>query len=244
MPLTAGGDANLFVSFDVPFPTGHSYTYKQDENDGVEVFYMTSGTYGYCGLNHTASAGCTLYLSVTAFESTEYRVAVLDTASPDGTACAAGCAWKQIGDGECQPQCNVTSCYDDRGDCDARGPDETGGVGSSALHCHADCKPEWKDDGFCDAACFNAKCGWDGADCGAHDTHTHKRHRRQFHTQSSLPHGWLQGRPHCVVLHPAHPPLRCACVPPVCCACVRAVCAPQAARAVPTTASALSLIHI
>ena len=164
VPTTAGGNPNLFLSFNVPFPTGHNYTYKQDD-DGVELFYMTASTYGYCGLNHTAGDGCTLFLSVTAFESTEYHVAVLDVASPDGTACAPGCAWAQLGDGECQLQCNVSSCYDDRGDC-SRGA--LAGVMSdtSGLHCQASCKPEWRDDGFCDAACFNAKCEWDGADCG------------------------------------------------------------------------------
>jgi len=161
VPTTSGGNPNLFLSFDVPFPTGHEYTFKQDDT-GVEVFYMTASTFGFCGLNHTESAGCTLYLSVTAFESTEYNVVVLDTGSPNGTACAPGCAWKQLGDGDCQPQCNVTSCFDDRGDCTAAPSD----VDDSGLHCQASCKVEWRDDGFCDAACFNAKCEWDGADCG------------------------------------------------------------------------------
>ena len=84
VPLTAGGNPNLFVSFDVPFPTGHAYTYKQDETDGVEVFYMTSATYGYCGLNHTEGAGCTLFLSVTV----RPPVATLGTCPPIASAIA------------------------------------------------------------------------------------------------------------------------------------------------------------
>ena len=166
VPTTTGGNPNLFLSFDVPFPVGHNYTYKQDDT-GVEVFYMTSATYGYCGANYRPWAGCTLYLSVTAYESTEYHVAVLDTESPKGTACADGCAWKMLGDGECQPQCNVTSCYHDRGDCEANPVNSNGDpLDDAGLHCRADCKKEWRDDGFCDAACFNAKCHWDGNDCG------------------------------------------------------------------------------
>ena len=35
-PLPSPPDPNLYVSFDVPFPTGHNYTYKQDTL-GVEV---------------------------------------------------------------------------------------------------------------------------------------------------------------------------------------------------------------
>jgi hypothetical protein len=110
VPLEAderGGDPNLFLSFDVPFPTGHDYAYKQD-GTGVEVFEMTQGTYGYCGDNYTSGAPCTLYLSVTAFETSTYHLVVLDTASEGGTLCADGCAWKQLGDGECQLQCNVS----------------------------------------------------------------------------------------------------------------------------------------
>ena len=126
---------------------------------------MTADTYGYCGTNHTRGSGCTLYLSVTAYETSEYELVVMDIASPDGTACADGCAWKQLGDGDCQPQCNNTACYHDRGDCD-RGHYVEEEADDSALHCRADCKAEWRDDGFCDSACFNAKCAWDGADCG------------------------------------------------------------------------------
>ena len=105
------GDPNLFLSFDTPFPTGHNYTYKQDSKGGVEIFHMTSGTYGYCGVGARAwqvSKGCMLYLSVTAFESSAYNLVVMDIAHPNGTACAAGCDWKQLGDGVCNPQCNVS----------------------------------------------------------------------------------------------------------------------------------------
>ena len=115
------GDPNLYVSFDVPFPTGHNYTYKQD-NAGVEVFYMTSGTYGYCGGPGSsgggggAPGGCTLYLAVTAYETSSYNLVVMDTGRPEGTSCAEGCAWKQLGDGRCQPACNNTACFDDCGD--------------------------------------------------------------------------------------------------------------------------------
>ena len=197
VPMT--GDPSLYVAFDVPFPTGHNYTYKQDQTGArrrapsaprwprapplslappprcaprsapslpppppptgkVEVFYMTSGTFGYCqGSADPLHDGCTLYLSVTGQETSVYHVAVLDTASPNGTACAEGCAWRELGDGICQPQCNNTACFNDRGDCSA---------GAGRDTCRSACKPEWVDDGYCDVLCFTAMCQWDGNDCG------------------------------------------------------------------------------
>ena len=200
VPDEVGGDPNLFLSFSTPFPTGHNYTYKQDDRGGVEAFYMTQGTYGYCGrtadaadaagaagtagaagaagestvaataaaspVAGSAAGGCTLYLSVTAYESSSYHLVVFDTANPEGTACAAGCDWKQLGDGECQPQCDTSSCFFDRGDCAASAAGDATSS-ASAGGCKAGCKAdEWRNDGWCDPACFNAKCGWDGDDCG------------------------------------------------------------------------------
>ena len=123
---------------------------------------MTSETYGYCGQAPRRGAACTMYLSVTAFESSIYHIAVLRTGAHRETLCNEGCGWKQLGDGDCQLQCNVSSCFFDRGDCSR-------GLGASAesLHCKADCHyDEWRDDSFCDPQCYNAKCGWDGDDCG------------------------------------------------------------------------------
>ena len=158
------GDPDMYVSFDNRFPTGHNYSYVQDDV-AVDIFRITRGTFGFCGAKGTAAGGkvdpnaaCTLYVSVTGFEASKYHIVAYDVSDPKANhACADGCNWKSLGDGECQPQCNVASCYFDRGDC-TRGP--------NATHCRADCTREWLDDGYCDEACFNAKCGWDGDDCG------------------------------------------------------------------------------
>ena len=158
------GDPDMYVSFDNRFPTGHNYSYVQDDV-AVDIFRITRGTFGFCGAKGTAAGGkvdpnaaCTLYVSVTGFEASKYHIVAYDVSDPKANhACADGCNWKSLGDGECQPQCNVAACYFDRGDC-TRGP--------NATHCRADCTREWLDDGYCDEACFNAKCGWDGDDCG------------------------------------------------------------------------------
>jgi hypothetical protein len=157
------GDPDMYVSFDNRFPTGHNYSYVQDDV-AVDIFRITRGTFGFCGAKGTAAGGkvdpnaaCTLYVSVTGFEASTYHIVAYDVSDPKANhACADGCNWKSLGDGECQPQCNVAACYFDRGDC-TRGPDAT--------HCRADCTREWLDDGYCDEACFNANCNWDRRDC-------------------------------------------------------------------------------
>ena len=152
------GDPNLYIAFDIPFPTGHNYTYVQDNPALVEVFYMTAETFGYCQGGGSASAGCNMYLSITAIETSSYSLVVLDTGSPNGTACADGCAWKQLGDGMCQPQCNNSACFHDRDDCLL--------AAGAEPQCNRACKPEYLGDGYCDPACFNLLCSWDGNDCG------------------------------------------------------------------------------
>jgi len=182
------GDPNLYVDFDTPFPTGHSYTYKQDDQ-GPEVFYMTSQTFGYCApkegpkgpgsgigakmpkpvdfgrrlaVEDAAKKGCVVYLSVSASEDSDYHIVVYDTGG--NSACGAGCAWKQLGDGECQPQCMNDACFNDLGDCSR----PTDSDKNASSHCHSACSADWIGDGYCDAACFNAKCDFDGEDCGGH----------------------------------------------------------------------------
>ena len=71
--------------------------------------------------------------------------------------CSPGCEWRSIGDGECNLQCNVSSCFFDRQDC---------AVGATG--CPADCHPSWIGDGYCDEACFVARCKWDRRDCLEH----------------------------------------------------------------------------
>ena len=184
VPIT--GTPVLYASFETQFPNGHDTTYRQD-GEGVEVLYMTSKTFGYCPLSVVASLAssamiklvgaasaadtegngakakgeCTLYLSVSAHETSAYHIKVYDTAGT--TACSAGCAWVQLGDGECHPQCNNEACFRDLGDCTRNNGTGTGGL---TTHCQAACKAEWIDDGYCDAACFNSKCNFDGGDCG------------------------------------------------------------------------------
>ena len=154
----AGGDPDMFISFDVEFPSGHNYSYVEDRI-AVDTFKMSRGMYGFCGAKGDSDndAECTVYIAITAFESSNYRLVVQDIDMEGGLLCSPGCEWSMLGDGDCQSACNTSACLFDRADCthvDAhRG-------------CKVDCKLQWVGDGQCDEACFNEKCQWDGGDCG------------------------------------------------------------------------------
>ena len=119
--------------------------------------------YGFCGRGEYVeepprpsadNAECTLYVTVAGDEDAAFSLAVFEQRD-GGNACAPGCDWSMLGDGDCDPQCNTTACFADRGDCSGRSSDG----------CHADCDPDWIADGYCDSACFNLKCSWDHGDC-------------------------------------------------------------------------------
>lgn len=155
--LPLAGDPDMYLSFDNTFPTGHSYDYVQDAI-AVDTFTMSRDMHGFCGVVGQ-EADCALYLSVTAYESSNYRLVVFDTTQPgkeQESLCSPGCDWKFLGDGDCQLPCNTTACLYDRTDC----------TRNDATQCKVDCKPEWIGDGYCDDACYNAQCSWDGTDCG------------------------------------------------------------------------------
>ncbi|KAL1525307.1 hypothetical protein AB1Y20_020168 [Prymnesium parvum] len=148
------GDADMYLSFDEPLPTGHSYSYQQN-TAGVEVFRMTRTTFGFCG-KAGRDAACDFYISVTGYESSRYHIVAFNLQPNASNTCAEECDWKSLGDGECQLQCNTSSCFFDRGDC----------ATTNSSHCKQDCDPSWIGDQYCDRACYNAKCAWDGGDCG------------------------------------------------------------------------------
>merc|ERR1712087_301492 len=158
-----GGDPDLYISFDQPLPTGANYTFMQ-EKVGVDVFEIGRHNKLFCGELGPA-AECKLYLSILGYESTSFSLIVygVDKSYFDKNStmsqkavllCNPGCEGRSIGDGECNPQCNTSSCFWDRQDCLA-----------SNTGCKADCHPDWIGDGYCDEACFNAKCKWDRRDC-------------------------------------------------------------------------------
>jgi len=170
IPLT--GDPDIFLSFDNPYPTGANYTFMQDRV-GVDVFSIGRNNYLFCGEAGSRSS-CNFYVGVVGFEATLFDIIVYGIdeaqhaamgfksdkgAQPPKTKapsllCAAACDWRSLGDGQCDPQCNNTACYWDRGDCL-----------EGATGCTADCHADWIGDGYCDEACFNLKCNWDKRDC-------------------------------------------------------------------------------
>ena len=178
LPLT--GDPDIFISFDVPTPTGANSTFQQDQV-GVDVFEIGRYSDLFCGAKGPKAA-CRFRVGVVGYETTDFMIeafsvdkatfkaqghAAVASGKGAGTGkgsdrsggvssmlCNAGCEWRAIGDGVCNPQCNVSACFYDRQDC---------AVGATG--CPADCHPSWIGDGYCDEACFISRCHWDKRDC-------------------------------------------------------------------------------
>eukprot|EP00873_Tetraselmis_striata_P038478 jgi/Tetstr1/458742/TSEL_045129.t1 len=74
--------------------------------------------------------------------------------------CAEGCTESWIGDGTCDPACNVTACGFDGGDCHGQPPRRWG-----LQQCSQVCLDELIGNGICDAECDNDECGMDGGEC-------------------------------------------------------------------------------
>jgi len=87
--------------------------------------------------------------------------------------CAEGCGSAWVGDGFCDPACNVSECEFDLGDCanvsatPAAQGWSWGTQGSEGIgHCSSGCLDSWIGDRYCDRACRNPECGMDAGDCG------------------------------------------------------------------------------
>lgn len=77
--------------------------------------------------------------------------------------CAAACLTNVLGNGVCDAECYVESCFYDKGDCDSLAPEE--------LHiklsdfCSSGCETIDIGDDFCDTFCNTEACQFDGGDC-------------------------------------------------------------------------------
>jgi hypothetical protein len=86
--------------------------------------------------------------------------------------CSPGCPDAWIGDGICDPPCQVPACGMDEGDCDGfnGGYGGYGGYGPfppppPGQDCAPGCPSYWIGDGVCDQACLVPECGMDAGDC-------------------------------------------------------------------------------
>lgn len=89
--------------------------------------------------------------------------------------CAVNCTTGDVGDGVCDPACNVSACSFDDGDCRAvlettsSNPDQ--GLNSSiptpstSRQCYPGCDASMIGDGVCQPACSLSICNRDGGDC-------------------------------------------------------------------------------
>jgi hypothetical protein len=78
--------------------------------------------------------------------------------------CSTGCLADALGNGVCDAECYVESCYYDKGDCDSLPQNELQMMLSR--FCSPGCDRSEIGDGFCDASCNTDACQHDGGDCG------------------------------------------------------------------------------
>ena len=88
--------------------------------------------------------------------------------------CAVNCTTGTVGDGICNPACNVSACAFDDGDCDwmeinSTNPDQglssLFATPSSTRQCYPGCESYMIGDGICQNACALSVCDNDGGDC-------------------------------------------------------------------------------
>ena len=72
--------------------------------------------------------------------------------------CVEGCVPHMLGNGICDPPCNVAPCYFDQGDCDA--PTE-GTTWPNNQECAPGCSWEMSSNPVCDPTCEVADCNFD-----------------------------------------------------------------------------------
>jgi hypothetical protein len=77
--------------------------------------------------------------------------------------CAPTCLTNVLGNGVCDAECFVESCFYDQGDCDNLTPDEL--HKKLSAFCSPGCDIGDIGDGFCDTPCNTDACQYDGGDC-------------------------------------------------------------------------------
>jgi len=85
---------------------------------------------------------------------------VIDTSQEE---CSAACLTDSVGNGACDIECYVESCFYDKGDCDDLSPEELQMKLSKV--CSPGCDMDDIGDGFCDTPCDTQTCQYDGGDC-------------------------------------------------------------------------------
>lgn len=89
--------------------------------------------------------------------------------------CSVNCTTGSVGDGVCDPACNVSSCSFDDGDCyetASTHPDQDVNISSqntnsssSVRQCYPGCDAHMIGDGICQNVCALSVCNNDGGDC-------------------------------------------------------------------------------
>lgn len=95
--VPTSGNPDMYISFDQPFPTGHSYSYAQ-KGATVDVFRITRDTPGFCGELGKQSE-CDIYVSVAGYETARFHLIAYNLTSPNASSsCSNDCNWPDLGE--------------------------------------------------------------------------------------------------------------------------------------------------
>ena len=119
--------------------------YKQLETNGTNMFQMFQWAEPeYCGYIVPLADELAVQEQYTCSESAFLPPNIESTQAPT-------CFNYMVGDGNCDPACNIGNCGYDEGDCD------------DAVVC--ECDTTWLGDGYCDMPCNSTLCSYDYGDC-------------------------------------------------------------------------------
>ena len=127
--LPLKGDTKMVISLDENATTESSWTLNSD--GGPEELFLR---------RDVLPAPCFLYLRLSAYSQTAFRIGVLNALDPfstSGEPCAPDCAPAMLANEACDLLCNTTRCAFDRGTC----------LTALDKQCSPGCSGEWLQDG-------------------------------------------------------------------------------------------------
>lgn len=148
--LPLKGDPRVVISLDENATAEPSWTLNSD--GGLEELLLR---------RDVLPAPCSLYLRLSAYSQTAFRIGVLNALDPfstSGEPCAPDCAPAMLANEACDLLCNTTRCAFDRGTC----------LTALDKQCSPGCSGEWLEDGCACRVAAPRSIGWVAACCSLH----------------------------------------------------------------------------
>jgi len=148
--LPLKGDPRVVISLDENATAEPSWTLNSD--GGLEELLLR---------RDVLPVPCFLYLRLSAYSQTAFRIGVLNALDPfstSGEPCAPDCAPAMLANEACDLLCNTTRCAFDRGTC----------LTELDKQCSPGCSGEWLEDGGACRVAAPRSIGWVAACCSLH----------------------------------------------------------------------------